>query len=207
VRQFHPSMVGLLIPRRVTLTAVSDRANFFLPGHPITEGHHIAQQLGCRFVETSAKLGTNVSETFMGLVDQIRNHNKVCLKFYSILFSFFRGVSIMAIPMTLHLRPLLYIGTTADAPGYTGNHPRQHQIARRRVLEQQHMHPFLIPGTTTHCPWHALCSARPLAHSILLHSDVTCLHSVLPLPWFICNLCAMEGMSDSPSHRSCFGLR
>ncbi|KAH9953015.1 ras protein [Lactifluus volemus] len=40
------------------------------------EGHHIAQQLGCRFVETSAKLGTNVSETFMGLVDQIRNHNR-----------------------------------------------------------------------------------------------------------------------------------
>ncbi len=43
----------------------------------ITEGQLIAQELGCRFVETSAKLGINVTETFIDLVCEIRDRNRV----------------------------------------------------------------------------------------------------------------------------------
>jgi GTPase KRas len=59
---------------------------FIIPSVQTTEGHHIARELGCRFVETSAKLGTNVSETFMDLVRQIRDHNRVRLKAFFFLF-------------------------------------------------------------------------------------------------------------------------
>jgi len=43
----------------------------------MTEGQLIAQEFGCRFVETSAKLGINVTETFINLVCQIRDRNRV----------------------------------------------------------------------------------------------------------------------------------
>jgi len=43
------------------------------------EGRYIGEELGCRFVETSAKLGLNVNETFLNLVRQIRDHNKELL--------------------------------------------------------------------------------------------------------------------------------
>ena len=42
-----------------------------------TEGQLMAQELGCRFVETSAKLGTNVTKTFIDLVCDIRDRNRV----------------------------------------------------------------------------------------------------------------------------------
>ena len=42
-----------------------------------TEGQLVAQELGCRFVETSAKLGTNVTKTFIDLVCDIRDRNRV----------------------------------------------------------------------------------------------------------------------------------
>jgi len=41
------------------------------------EGQFIAKKLGCRFVETSAKLGSNVMETFIDLVCEIRDQNRV----------------------------------------------------------------------------------------------------------------------------------
>jgi Ras family len=37
----------------------------------------MAQEMGCRFVETSAKLGTNVTQTFIDLVRDIRDRNRV----------------------------------------------------------------------------------------------------------------------------------
>ncbi|KAF8274764.1 ras-like protein [Lactarius quietus] len=45
----------------------------------VVEGRYIGEELGCRFVETSAKLGLNVNETFLNLVRQIRDHNKELL--------------------------------------------------------------------------------------------------------------------------------
>jgi GTPase SAR1 family protein len=61
------------------------------------EGQYIAEKLGCRFVETSAKLGSNVTETFIDLVCEIRDRNRVgfffsfrsCLFFFLRLSSFF----------------------------------------------------------------------------------------------------------------------
>lgn len=45
--------------------------------HYPAEGEFVAKKLGCRFVETSAKLGINVTETFIDLVCEIRDRNKV----------------------------------------------------------------------------------------------------------------------------------
>jgi GTPase KRas protein len=47
----------------------------------VVEGRYIGEELGCRFVETSAKLGLNVEETFLNLVRQIRDHNRVWCEF------------------------------------------------------------------------------------------------------------------------------
>ena len=38
------------------------------------EGRELAKQLGCGFIETSAKLGTNVDEPFSYLVREIRKY-------------------------------------------------------------------------------------------------------------------------------------
>jgi len=46
----------------------------------MTEGQLIAQEFGCRFAETSAKLGINVTETFINLVCQIRDRNRELLQ-------------------------------------------------------------------------------------------------------------------------------
>ena len=43
----------------------------------VVEGRYICEELGCRFVETSAKLGLNVEETFLNVVRRIRDHNRV----------------------------------------------------------------------------------------------------------------------------------
>jgi len=43
------------------------------------EGRFIGEELGCRSVETSAKLGLNVTEAVLNLVRQIRDHNKELL--------------------------------------------------------------------------------------------------------------------------------
>lgn len=43
----------------------------------LAEGENVAEKLGCRYVETSAKLGINVTETFIHLVCEIRDRNKV----------------------------------------------------------------------------------------------------------------------------------
>jgi len=43
------------------------------------EGRFISEELGCTFIETSAKLGLNVHESFLNLVRKIRDHNKELL--------------------------------------------------------------------------------------------------------------------------------
>lgn len=52
-----------------------------------TEGQLMAQELGCRFVETSAKLGTNVTKTFIDLVCDIRDRNRVGRSRTDVLFA------------------------------------------------------------------------------------------------------------------------
>ncbi|KAI0279293.1 ras protein [Russula aff. rugulosa BPL654] len=49
------------------------------------EGQYIAKKLGCRFVETSAKLGSNVTETFIDLVCEIRDRNREMLEMRRII--------------------------------------------------------------------------------------------------------------------------
>jgi GTPase SAR1 family protein len=41
------------------------------------EGRELAASLGCRFIETSAKLSINVNEAFAEIVREIRKSNKV----------------------------------------------------------------------------------------------------------------------------------
>ena len=56
--------------------------------HLPAEGQRIAQELGCRFVETSAKLGINVTETFTDLVCEIRDRDRVRLNCFCYFLSF-----------------------------------------------------------------------------------------------------------------------
>ncbi|KAH9029858.1 ras-like protein [Lactarius pseudohatsudake] len=45
----------------------------------VVEGRFISEEIGCRFVETSAKLGFNVTSAFLDLVRRIRDRNKELL--------------------------------------------------------------------------------------------------------------------------------
>lgn len=45
----------------------------------MNEGRFISEEIGCRFVETSAKLGLNVTGAFLDLVRRIRDRNKELL--------------------------------------------------------------------------------------------------------------------------------
>ncbi|KAH9038605.1 ras-like protein [Lactarius hengduanensis] len=45
----------------------------------VVEGRFISEEIGCRFVETSAKLGLNVTSAFLDLVRRIRDRNKELL--------------------------------------------------------------------------------------------------------------------------------
>lgn len=71
----------------------------------VAEGRSISEDLGCTFVETSAKLGINVTESFLNLVRQIRDHNKVCANFYLVF-------SICAVLIHLYL----IVGVAPSAP-------------------------------------------------------------------------------------------
>ena len=148
---------------------------FYSPTVQRAEGQFIAEKLGCRFVETSAKLGSNVTETFIDLVCEIRDRNRVGLiHFFSELpfFSFFAcRLSFIFIIWdgSLDLTPhfaLFYFylslclahtvivsfpfpGDARDAPRFTALHSGQcHPIARCRVLEQG-LHRFLIHRRTS----------------------------------------------------------
>jgi hypothetical protein len=43
----------------------------------VTEGRVLAKQLGCKFIETSAKYGTNVDKVFRDLIREIRKYKNV----------------------------------------------------------------------------------------------------------------------------------
>ena len=99
------------------------------------EGEFVAEKLGCRFVETSAKLGVNVTETFIDLVCEIRDRNKVGYLFF-ILYDGGHDDD----PQFICIRT----GVAADASRPTACHPRQqHPVARCRLLEQCWLHSFL----------------------------------------------------------------
>jgi len=64
---------------------IKNFAFFSLPSQQHAEGKFIAEKLGCRFVETSAKLGSNVTETFIDLVCEIRDRNREMLEMRRVL--------------------------------------------------------------------------------------------------------------------------
>jgi hypothetical protein len=107
-----------------------------VPVLPI-EGQLIAQELGCRFVETSAKLGINVTETFFDLVCEIRDRNRVgcsvlvlsssslSLPFPSLPFPLHSFYWVMAVPIThFAFAPAHILGATTDAPQLPRHHTR-----------------------------------------------------------------------------------
>lgn len=120
----------------------------------VVEGRYICEELGCRFVETSAKLGLNVEETFLNVVRRIRDHNRVCAYCSSLFCEPLMQCLLGAAPSTPHI---------ADDDGpFPGD-----RITRSRLLEQW-LHRDLIEarGPT----WLAVHTVRRLPHSGFPHA-------------------------------------
>lgn len=97
------------------------------------EGENFTEKLRCRFFETSAKLGINVTEAFHGLVCEIRDRNRV---------SFFYPVGMGSSDLT-HILFCIWSGAGTDATLLAVCHARQcHPATRCRLLEGW-LHRFL----------------------------------------------------------------
>lgn len=127
----------------------------------VVEGRYICEELGCRFVETSAKLGLNVEETFLNVVRRIRDHNRVCAYCSSLFCEPLMQCLLGAAPSTPHI---------ADDDGpFPGD-----RITRSRLLEQW-LHRDLISTLEAHmaCRAHGPTSSTlgfPARGSSIQHS-------------------------------------
>ena len=117
----------------------------------VVEGRYICEELGCRFVETSAKLGLNVEETFLNVVRRIRDHNRVCAYCSSLFCEPLMQCLLGAAPSTPHI---------ADDDGpFPGD-----RITRCRLLEQW-LHRDLIEARGPH--------GLPCTRSDVFHTRVS----------------------------------
>jgi len=78
ISAYHQQILRVKDTESVPIVLVGNKCDLE-DGRCVTknEGRFIGEELGCRFVETSAKLGLNVEETFLNLVRQIRDYNRV----------------------------------------------------------------------------------------------------------------------------------
>jgi len=80
ISAYHQQILRVKDTESVPIVLVGNKCDLE-DGRCVTknEGRFIGEELGCRFVETSAKLGLNVEETFLNLVRQIRDYNRELL--------------------------------------------------------------------------------------------------------------------------------
>lgn len=135
------------------------------------EGRFTSEELGCSFAETSAKLGINVNESFLNLVRQIRDYNKVCANFTqssswdSLCSPFFFS----------------FAGAAPSAPHIAdGDGPFPDGITRSRLLEQwlhrdliHPLGPHDLPCTQSdviHTRFSARVRPSSIAHTCPMHA-------------------------------------
>ncbi|KAH9958593.1 ras protein [Russula dissimulans] len=81
IEAYHQQILRVKDSESVPIVVVGNKSDLEFERRVNTvEGERIASELGCRFVETSAKLCTNVHETFIGLVCEIRDRNRELLQ-------------------------------------------------------------------------------------------------------------------------------
>jgi len=81
IRTYHEQILRVKDTESVPIVLVGNKSDLESDRTvDMFEGQLIAQEFGCRFAETSAKLGINVTETFINLVCQIRDRNRELLQ-------------------------------------------------------------------------------------------------------------------------------
>jgi len=81
IEAYHQQILRVKDSESVPIVVVGNKSDLEFERRVNTvEGERIASELGCRFVETSAKLCTNVHETFISLVCEIRDRNRELLQ-------------------------------------------------------------------------------------------------------------------------------
>jgi len=81
IEAFHQQILRVKDSESVPIVVVGNKSDLEYERRVnMADGQRVAEDLGCRFMETSAKLRTNVSETFIGLVREIRDRNRELLQ-------------------------------------------------------------------------------------------------------------------------------
>ncbi|KAH9974824.1 24 kDa ras-like protein [Russula compacta] len=81
IEAYHQQILRVKDTQSVPIVLVGNKSDLEYERRvDMVEGQRFAQELGCRFVETSAKLGINVTETFTDLVCEIRDRNRTLLE-------------------------------------------------------------------------------------------------------------------------------
>ncbi|KAN0120952.1 ras domain containing protein [Russula decolorans] len=86
IESYHQQILRVKDTQAVPIIVVGNKSDLERERRvDMVEGKFIAEKLGCRFVETSAKLGSNVTETFIDLVCEIRDRNREMLEMRRVL--------------------------------------------------------------------------------------------------------------------------
>jgi GTPase KRas protein len=89
IESYHQQILRVKDTQAVPIIVVGNKSDLECERRvDMVEGQFIAEKLGCRFVETSAKLGSNVTETFIDLVCEIRDRNREMLEMRRVLRPF-----------------------------------------------------------------------------------------------------------------------
>jgi GTPase KRas len=82
---FHENILRAKDSSQVPIVIVGNKCDLeFQREVGRNEGRETAEKLGCRFMETSAKMSINVDEAFATIVREIRRFNKVCASILSV---------------------------------------------------------------------------------------------------------------------------
>jgi len=86
IESYHQQILRVKDTEAVPIIVVGNKSDLDSDRRvDMVEGQFVAKKLGCQFVETSAKLGINVTETFIDLVCEIRDRNRELLEMRRIM--------------------------------------------------------------------------------------------------------------------------
>lgn len=86
IESYHQQILRVKDTQAVPIIVVGNKSDLECERRvDMVEGQFVAEKLGCRFVETSAKLGIKVTDTFIDLVCEIRDRNREMLEMRRVL--------------------------------------------------------------------------------------------------------------------------